>query len=292
MKKFMAMLLAICMCFGLCACTSDSDDDDGGKNSSKQSKKKITFTELVVVDNEYCKITINGIDPDDMGEFVLKTELENKTENMDLTFMAGECYVNDVKAAAYGVEYVSAGKKANSSARISKEALEDLGIELFSDIELNFLAYDSDDWFADYVADETVHIYPYGEEEAVSFVYEPRKSDQVLVDNEYVTVIVTGYDEEDYWGYSVTLFLINKTDSTVMFSADDVSINDYMCDPFYADSISAGKCGVSTMSWSETDLEESGISKVETIEFMLSAYNYDTWDYIGNYVDEQVTLNP
>lgn len=40
----------------------------------------------------------------------------------------------------------------------------------------------------------------------------------VIIDNDYVTVIVTGYEDDEIWGYTANLFLLNKTDKTVMFS--------------------------------------------------------------------------
>ncbi len=53
--------------------------------------------------------------------------------------------------------------------------------------------YDSNDWSADPVGKETIHVYPYGEENAVAFVREAQATDNVIIDNDYVTVIVTGY---------------------------------------------------------------------------------------------------
>ena len=47
---------------------------------------------------------------------------------------------------------------------------------------------------------ESIHIYPYGKENAGKFVYEAKAGDQVLVDNEYVTVIYTGDNKENELG--------------------------------------------------------------------------------------------
>ena len=50
-------------------------------------------------------------------------------------------------------------------------------------LELTFKVYDSNDWSADPVGKETIHVYPYGEENAVAFVREAQATDNVIIDN-------------------------------------------------------------------------------------------------------------
>ena len=47
--------------------------------------------------------------------------------------------------------------------------------------------YDSNDWSADPVGKETIHVYPYGEENAVAFVREAQATDNVIIDNGVAT---------------------------------------------------------------------------------------------------------
>lgn len=84
--------------------------------------------------------------------------------------------------------------------------------------------------------------------------------------------------------------MLNKTDKTVMFSVDDASVNGFMADPFYATSVSAGKCAFSSMAWSDTTLEENGITEVEEIEVLFRAYDAD--DFMGeDFANEVITLS-
>lgn len=182
---------------------------------------------------------------------------------------------------------VAASKKSNND--ISFKTENDIGE--FTDIEISFRVHDSDDWLADAVAEETIHIYPFGEDNATKFIREAQATDNTIVDNEYVTVIVTGYEQDDIWGYIVNLFLVNKSDKEVMFSVNDASVNGYMADPFYATSVMPGKCAFSSMSWSNTTLEENGISEVEEIEFSFKAH--DSNDLMADdFANETITLNP
>ena len=62
-----------------------------------------------------------------------------------------------------------------------------------------------------------------------------------LVDNEHCTVIIKSYDGDALLGYGVNVYLENKTDKELVFSLGEVSVNGYMCDPFWATTVSAGK---------------------------------------------------
>ncbi len=305
MKRIATLLLMVALLVSLAACGGAPTNDDGGTNNADQNissqeettkiqdnqESEISFTEMVAIDNEECTIKITGIDADNMWGYTINALLENKSAEKIYMFSVDSAAINGVKCDPFFASEVAAGKKSNEEISFSVDALEDNGITDFTDIELTFRVYDSEDWLADAVAKETVHIYPYGEDKAVKFVRESQPSDNVIIDNEYVTVIVTGYEEDDIWGYTANLFLVNKTDKNVMFSVDDASVNGFMADPLYATTVSAGNCAFSSMSWADTTFEENGITEVETIEFKLRAYDDDDW-FAEDFANETVTLNP
>ncbi len=300
MKKLWTLLLVMMMALSLVACGDETSSQGGDTNkenpaednkTDKKEENEISFEEIVVVDNDECVIKITEIDSDNMWGFTLKAQLENKSADKTYMFSVESAAINGVQCDPFFASEVAAGKKANEEISFSDSSLEDYEIGEYTDIELTFRVYDSDDWMADAVAEETVHVYPYGEDKAVTFVREAQASDQIIIDNEYVTVTVVGYELDDIWGYTVNLFLQNKTDSTVMFSADEASVNGYMLDPFYADSVSAGKCAFSSMSWGTDDLEENGIVEVEEIEMLFQASDYDNWE-ADDFANERITLKP
>ena len=79
---------------------------------------------------------------------------------------------------------VAAGKKSNDE--ISFTIKNDIGD--FTDIEISFRIYDGNDWTADDVAKETVHAYPYGKDKATTFARTPLDTDNIITDNEYVSI--------------------------------------------------------------------------------------------------------
>lgn len=251
---------------------------------------QIAFESLTVVDNDECAIIITGIDPDNIWGYTLSVNLENKSSDKTYMFSVSSAAVNGVQCDPFFATEVAAGKKSVDNISFSDSDIKKNGIE-FTDIELTFRVYDSNDWTADNVAMETVHVYPYGEDKAEVFERTPQSSDNIIIDNEYVTVTVIGYEEDNIWGYTVDLFLQNKTDTEVMFSVDEASVNGYMVDPFWATSVLPGKCAFKAMYWSDTALEESGITEIEEIEFVFRVYDYEDWT-ADDIVNETITLHP
>ena len=321
MKKTIALILAMCLLLAMSAAGCKSGDpsaaintnaagqdtsvpqESSGSESTAPSESTATtpseteateepasFEEITVVDNDACAIRITELDPNSRRGCTLKVNLENKSTDKTYMFSVAGASVNGVQTDPFFASEVAPGKKSVDSISFSDDVLKDNGID-FTDIELIFRAYDSDDWSADDVARETVHVYPYGEDRAELFERTPQSTDNVIVDNEYVTATVIGYEKDDFGYYEVLLFLQNKTDAEVMFSVDEASVNGFMVDPFWATSVLPGKCAFDSISWSHRSLEESGITEVEEIEFLFRAYDYNDWT-ADDFTNETITLHP
>ena len=95
----------------------------------------------------------------------------------------------------------------------------------------------------------------------------------VLVENEDICFKITAAEDDPIWGYTLKVYLENNTDKELLFTIDNVSVNRFMCDPFWAESVSAGmKCN-SAISWFESDLKENDISSVNEIRLTLRVYD-------------------
>jgi len=119
----------------------------------------------------------------------------------------------------------------------------------------------------------------------------PQFEEITLVDDENCTVIVKSIDPNNLFGYTLNVYLENKTEKELMFSVDQVSVNGFMCDPFWASAVSAGKKANEQISFSESDFETNGIKEVTDISFTLNVYDNADWtaDYL---VEETFTVNP
>lgn len=256
-----------------------------------QENELDAFDEITVVDNEACMIKITGLDPENMWGYTVNTYLENKSQDKKYMYAVSKAAVNGLQTDPFFAAEVAAGKKSNENICFMDAELEENGIEDYTDIELSFRVYDAEDWAAPAVAEETVHVYPGGEENAERFVRESQPEDQVILDNDAFSVIVTGYEEDEIWGYTVQMYLVNKTEKELTVAAEDVSVNGFMADPFWAASVSGGKAKFVSMSWMDTTFEDNNIDEVEEIELTLRLYDMNDW-MAEDLANEKVILNP
>ena len=297
-KRILSVLLSGVMILSLVACSGNEGSEDEKENGSEQteettkedSDKEIAFDEITVVDNEACKIVITELDPDSSWGYTVKAQMENKSSDVTYMFSVDSAPVNGVQTDPFFATEVAAGKKSNEEISFMDAALNENNVGDFTDIELNFRVYDSNNWEAEDVANESVHIYPYGEEKAVQYVREPADTDNIIVDTEYLTITVIDGDMDDYGDYVLNMYIQNKCDSDLMVSIDEASINGFMIDPFWASSVKAGKCEFAQVSWLGSDLDTNGITEVTDVEFKITSYK-DGSDYSGeNLVDQIVNI--
>lgn len=132
---------------------------------------------------------------------------------------------------------------------------------------------------------------PSTETNATEATSRPSFQGLVLVDNETATVKVTTIDESNFWGYTLKVFLENKTDKELMFTVDSVSVNGFMCDPFWATTVAPGMKANEEISFSESDFAANGIEAVEEIQFTLRVY--DSEDFLAeDLIHEKILIRP
>ena len=253
--------------------TDNEEETKEGKKSSSKSTRPITLKNEVVLDNELFSITAKSIDEDSEYGYLVNLLIENKSPDKTYTFGIQKGQVNGVEVDPYTIIFINPGKKANITVFI--ENLKEYGIEEYTDIELIVNVTEGKYTYDEpYTMSESIHIYPYGKENAGKFVYEAKAGDQVLVDNEYVAVIYTGDNKENELGYSINLYIVNKTDKDITVSGDDMSINGYMVGADFFKDVSAGKVSLSNIQWYEETFKENDIdeSKINDIEFSLDIY--------------------
>lgn len=192
--------------------------------------------------------------------------------------------VEDVSVNGYMIDplwadTVAAGKKANEELSFSSSEFRRCGITSAEEIVFNLRIYDNDDWSADNFVDDTFAIYPTSLS-AEEITYPERSTsstEQILLDDENVSFIILEEKEDSIWGYYLLCYLENKTDKDLMFTWEDVSVNGYMIDPFWAEIVTAGKRSYEEIHFLNSYFEENDISSVEEVEFTLHIYDSDNW---------------
>ena len=242
-------------------------------------------------DDEKCLVKITGIDPENDWGYTVNVYLENRLMDENLYFDAGITSVNGIEAASFIAAELPAGKNTNEEIRLLDRKLYMPDVGDFTDIELTF-AVAPYDLSGDVAAQESVHIYPYGEENAVKYVRAAQPEDIVLVDNDDASIIVTGFEMDSVWGYTVDLYLVNKTDRDLCLGCYAYSINGIEADLDGSQNVRGGHVMFSSMTWSASALEEKGIETVEEIEIQYCLFDPGPRESPVNETNETVTLKP
>ena len=114
---------------------------------------------------------------------------------------------------------------------------------------------------------------------------------QDLVNDENLIFRVTEFADNAHLGLEMHVYCENKTDKTMLFSLDGVSVCGVMYDPFWAEEVTAGKAGNFVIYFDTFQLEEMGIPSVDEISFRLSVIDSDNW-MDEPFADESFTVYP
>lgn len=297
-KKFTSATVAALLAASMAACGGTSEPETHPAASTTSSTEttlettlpSIIFEETVLVDNEHCTFKITAIEDNSIWGYTLKASLENKTDK-DLMFSLSNVSVNGFMCDPVWAASVSAGMKANESIRFSDSDFIANSISQVTDIEFTLDVYDSNDWSAEHLVSDVFSLYPMGEEAVQVYERTAQETDIPLFEDENCTMIVTGFDPDGTWGYTVNVYLKNKTDKTLMFSVSDAAVNGFMCDPVWAQTVAPGKQSNTAIHWFASDFEENGITEVETISLPVSVYDANDW-MADHLIEETYTLNP
>ncbi|MEA4870132.1 hypothetical protein SDC9_121955 [bioreactor metagenome] len=108
----------------------------------------------------------------------------------------------------------------------------------------------------------------------------PSIAETVLLDQDGIRVTATGLAEDEWIGPAINVLIENSTDRTITVQALDVSINGIMLSPIFFCEVAAGKKSNETISFYQTDLDNAGISTIQSIELKIEALDSDSWDTI------------
>ena len=318
MKKWIAGLLALTLALSMAACGGKEEKSGSLKDAvnhtaavepseekprekpqdKPQEKPKedtaaadLSMEPVVVLDNDQCTVKFTDIREDEDFGLMLRCFCENKSQDTTYMFTIDDGSVNGIDCDPFFASELGPGKKSNEEIYFWVEDLKALGVTDFTDIWVAFRVYDSDDYLAEPVGLKEQHIYPRGPENAARYRRELQPDDVVLMDTDEGLVAVVGSGMDEIWGYSLSLYIENRTDTCVMFSADDVSVNGYMVDPFFARSLPADTCAYEQIVWPLEELEKNGIGQVEEIEFILDVYDNENWD-LPDFLEKPVTYRP
>ena len=165
MKKFLALILALCMCLSLVACAGDPPVEDTTppdttitdttNPSEDESVVDVVFSPVTLVSNDRVifKVTSEPYRDDFWDAYTVDVYVENPTDKTIYVAMV-ETSVNDCMIDPYFTIEIAEGKKADETFSFMKEDLDRNNItESIDKIAFKLAIYDAD-WNELYRTDE------------------------------------------------------------------------------------------------------------------------------------------
>lgn len=306
MKRIFSLLLCVAMLLSLAACGGSETPaptdavaaptaapTDAPTEAPTVAPVQTAVPDIIqLVDNDDVAVHITKIEHNEHLGMQLRIQCVNKTDralmcSWDMVSVCGFMY------DPFWAEEVGPGKTSNSTIDFDTYALEKMGILSVDEISFTLRVYDSENWMEAPLVQEACTIYPTGlNAERVRFpTREETPGQAVVAEDENVRFVIEWADAEDASTYTVYVYMENKTDRTLMYAWDMVSVNDVMVDPFWTALVSAGKKACSEVTFYRSELAENGIEDIENIEFALIVSDYDDWES-GNLLEKSFTYRP
>ena len=241
---------------------------------------------LCIVETNYITMEVNSIEVDD-DYLVIDTLVTNSNTKRGYEVSVTRASVNGIEIYPTYSEDVDADDECDEPIEIGlSNVIENTDIKDIFDIELAVTIEDDD---MEVVYKDVVHIYPYGADKAERYARQSNDTDIVIVDNEQYKVTVTEFEYVAGWGYSIHMYIENKTDETIYLGGENYSLNDTDADTWYDDYVGANGVSFSRLEWSQSDLDDAEVEEVTSINFTLSIYDEEADNLLYR---NTITLNP
>lgn len=277
-RTHLALFLALSMALSLGAVTALAAPES-------------SMEETVLAEDEQLSVTVTDFDPEGEDGPTFELLLENKSDK-GLVFALENAAVNGVMCDPFWTESVPAGQKVYSKLYWYDEDLQTVGVSYVQSVAAQLDVWEDesyDDVYSELVSWElTVGRTDVPPVSPVAFDgFEPV---EVLTGDTALTVVACDPAGSYDGGPALVLYMKNDTDKVVWFTAEDVAINGFACDPWWGETVLPGAAAYSAMEWWQDDLADSHIESVETVQFTAVAEDDETYEqYASGSVELDLT---
>ena len=299
MKRMICLVLALAMIFTLTACggkeesvvttatevhveideavTPEETTEEAVPETTEAPVTVFETDDTVLLDNAFCTFSVGAASSNDLAGMQLEVTCVNKTQEA-LDFSWNNVSVCGMMYDPMWAVTVPAGETLTSQVEIDTYALENMDVQAADEITFQLNVLSSENWMDAPYAEEYFTIYPTGLS-ADTVIYPVRENvvtETVLVDDENMTFIIEYVQRQDLY-YVARCYIANKTQSTLMTSWENVSVNGQAVDPFWTALVAPGKSAYAEVKFADSDLKALGIEAVDSITFDLTAYDDADW---------------
>lgn len=266
--------------------TSKSDDKKEDKKDDKKEDKKdkaasadYTIKDEVLFDDDKVSFSIKEINMNGLLGPEISVSMENKTDD-PLVFGLNYAAVNGYMTESLLYEELQPKTKGVGSISFSSTFFEETGISSMDEVTIFLTSHIADNYDAEsYLISDEFTFYPTGKS-ASDIKYEARElqnSDEVVVDEKDVKVVVLGVDPDSFMGQAVKFYIENNTDQSLSFTRDSVVVNGNSLDSISSLTVSPGKKAYHSLYLFSEELEKNDIKDIEEIRFNVKVSDAENW---------------
>ena len=271
-KKGLVIGIAVVaiLAVGIAGASGSGDKDDSSKTKivsanksggSEDNNETFTIDEQVLWEIDNVKITATGLDEDSLLGTQIKVLVENNSDK-DIGISTDAVIVNDYMINDLTSMTVTAGNKSNDNITLFSSELEAAGIDKIGKIELYLHTFDPDTYDT-LNKSECITIKT---SEFENMDTQNNIDGATLFEQDGVKIVAQYVDDESFWGQAVLLYIENNSQSDIIVQCDDVSVNGYMVSALLSADVYAGKKSFDDITLLQSDLDENGVTDIETIE--------------------------
>lgn len=304
LKKWLSLLLALVMILSFAAC-ANSDDDDDDKEEKTTEKEEVKTPEeeeeqeeeeeetpatdsFLLLDSKDFLVEISDLHVDEMWGYAMTVRFENHTEKA-YTLSFEDTALNDIVATNMVYLDAKAGGTVTEECYLLDANPETFGLKEFTKLDLTLNIFDSETFETIY--EEAAVVYPQGESNHTPFERKPQATDVVLLESADFQIVLTGISPDDFFGYTLHLYVVNRSQQNLMFSLDETKLNGVDCFSLWTTSIPSQKQAFTDICWMEDTLKEKDITEVKSI--LLEFYVADADDWMADPIaKEKVEITP
>lgn len=269
-KQWLALLLAALLLLGLGACGSEEEAPEAGQSGGGEQPSYLEGSANVcLLENESCAFTLTSIGTDAWGDYCWNVTMTNKT-GRELVFTMDDVSVNGYEADPYWADDVGANQSVPSVVSWFQSTFDDCGIQAVKRVDFLLTVYPADER-ENVLAIVDVTLYPDGQAAFEETNRQLQESDTLLADTQELQVVATGCKADESGGFTVSLYLENRTENDYSLTLENVKVNGQRCDPLWTRELVGGRRSFSDVNWFGADLEGMEIYTVTRVEFDLVA---------------------
>lgn len=264
--------------------TVSAFSEDGTPQQTDNEEAQPTIEQQMLLDQDGIVITAQEYVTDRIWGDGIKLLVENNSDQ-DVMVGCDALIVNDYMITDLFAASVAAGKKDNETLYLSDSELKAAGIENVGQVELYF--HVSDNQTYDRLIDNAyacIKTSLYDEMDTT-----PNDEGVELYNEGGIRIVGKTVDENSFWGTAILLYCENNSGKNVGISAEDVSVNGFMMNALFSETVYDGKKLIDDITIFSSDLEENGIETVENVELKFHIYDADSYSTIAD--SEPITFS-